>query len=190
MTLKILKKEDYKASKWSGGDTTEIFIYPEDSTLEDRNFIFRISTATSPENKSIFSDFSGYYRYITTLDNKLKIIHNDEEKVLSPYKIFYFDGKDEAYSASSVTDFNLILKKGYAATYRTESICEKVELNFGEGIKLIFIPEGNIKMSTEDGTSILKKLETVLIQNEETKITLESIDNNYTKVIIIEVEVD
>ncbi len=189
MTVKILKKNNYNTKKWAGGETTEIFIFPEDASLENRDFIFRISSATCPEEKSKFSDFTGYNRYITSLDETLKLINKNKELSLNPYEIFFFDGKDETYSKSKVRDFNLILKKGYNATYRTESISEKVDLCFEEGIVLIFIPEGNIRIGVGDDYSDLDTFDSVLIRQKE-EITLESIDKNYTKVIIVEVEVD
>lgn len=189
MTVKILKKNNYNTKKWTGGESTEIFIFPEDASLENRDFIFRISSATCPEEKSKFSDFTGYNRYITSLDETLKLINKNKELSLNPYEIFFFDGKDETYSKSKVRDFNLILKKGYNATYRTESISEKVDLCFEEGIVLIFIPEGNIRIGVGYDYSDLDTFDSVLIRQKE-EITLESIDKNYTKVIIVEVEVD
>lgn len=190
MTIKILTKNDYKTTKWSGGETTELVIYPEGSSLDNRDFIFRISSATCPDEESVFSDFSGYNRYITPIDKSFDLRHNGEEKTLNPYEILYFDGSDDTASLSSARDFNLILKKGYTATVRTESISEKIELNFAEGIKFIFIPEGNIKIGLTDTTTDLQPFDTVYIESTGEKIYLESIDKTFSKVIIIEVEVD
>ena len=43
----ILKKaEDFVTSKWSGGSTTELYIYPPQAVYREGNFKCRISSAT------------------------------------------------------------------------------------------------------------------------------------------------
>ena len=39
---KVIKKDDWKVSVWSGGTTNEIFIYPENSSYVDRAFKARM----------------------------------------------------------------------------------------------------------------------------------------------------
>ena len=38
--------EDYLSTKWSGGQTTELLVEPDSSSLAKRDFDFRLSTAT------------------------------------------------------------------------------------------------------------------------------------------------
>ena len=44
-------------SSWSGGRTTEIFIFPVGERYSDRNFLFRISTAEVELDSSDFNYF-------------------------------------------------------------------------------------------------------------------------------------
>ena len=41
--IEIIKSDAFKESKWSGGITTQLYIYPKDSDYQKRNFNFRIS---------------------------------------------------------------------------------------------------------------------------------------------------
>ncbi len=191
MTINILTKNDYITKNWSGGETTQLLIYPETASLENRDFIFRISSATCPNEESQFSDFSGYQRYITPLNKDFRLRHNGKDLTLKPFEILYFDGADDTASLSEARDFNLIIKKGYTATYRTESISNKTVFNFDRsGIKFIFIPEGNIKFSLNGQSTNLEVFNSIFIKDTAEKIYLESIDKKFSWVIIIEVEVD
>ena len=42
----VRTEKDYKVSRWSGGDTTELYLYPEDGDYKSGNFQLRISSAT------------------------------------------------------------------------------------------------------------------------------------------------
>lgn len=189
MDTTILKKTDYKTSKWKGGETTEILIYPEGSTLENRDFIFRVSFATVDEGYHEFSNFTGFNRYITTLDGDLLLQNRGIERTLKPYEIFLFDGEHNTSSKSEkLTDFNLIIKKGITGSLRSESFKGKIGLKIFGGYNLIFIPEGNIKMTINGTTTKLDPFDTILAFDEE--MTLETIEDKTTKILIVEGEID
>lgn len=76
MKEKIIKQEDFITSKWAGGETTQLHIYPEDAVFSDRDFLWRISSATFTSTESSFSDFNGYQRYILPLEGKLGLEHS------------------------------------------------------------------------------------------------------------------
>lgn len=187
--LKIIRKEDFKATSWSGGETTELYIYPQDSSLADRNFIFRISSATCPEEESVFSDFSGYNRYITSLNNNLHLKNKGQDYNLSPYEIFYFDGEDETASKSAVRDFNLIIKKGYTGSLRSESFEDEINFKNISGMNFIISPEKELILVENKQEKIVKPFEAIFINTKAQEIVLKSIDKKYTRLIIVDVEV-
>lgn len=67
-----------------GGITRELMIYPEGSSLGERNFDFRISSAIIDLTESDFSDFSGYKRYILPVEGNVTLFRADEKIILSP----------------------------------------------------------------------------------------------------------
>lgn len=109
MNLHLLSKKDSKASVWSGGLTYEYMIYPETANYVDRDFVFRISSATIEQEPSEFTKFKGYYRYLVMLDNDLHIEVNKEKKVYKKYEIMEFNSDDEVTSYTKGTDFNLMV---------------------------------------------------------------------------------
>ena len=111
MNISILSKKDSKASVWSGGLTYEYMIYPETANYADRNFVFRISSATIEQEPSEFTKFKGYYRYLVMLDNELHIEVNKEKKVYEKYEIMEFNSDDEVTSYTKGLDFNWMVSE-------------------------------------------------------------------------------
>ena len=64
----ILKAADQTSSIWSGGTTTQLAIFPFDAKYEDRNFIFRISTAKVHHEHTVFSSLKGFSRSLMILE--------------------------------------------------------------------------------------------------------------------------
>ena len=62
MDIRHLTPADYRTSCWSGGTTTEIFIWPEDADYAARRFAVRISSATVELEESDFTALPGVTR--------------------------------------------------------------------------------------------------------------------------------
>jgi environmental stress-induced protein Ves len=114
MNIILLPKKDSKASVWSGGLTYEYMIYPKTANYADRDFLFRISSATIEQVPSEFTQFKGYYRYLVMLDNALHIEVNKEKKVYEKYEIMEFNSNDEVTSYTKGTDFNWMVAEKIA----------------------------------------------------------------------------
>ncbi len=109
MDLKIIRKTEQITTSWSGGTTTQLFIYPEDASYRERNFLFRISTATVETEESEFTRLPGISRKIMILDGILKLEHKDKyTKTLHKFEIDAFSGDWETRGFGKVTDFNLM----------------------------------------------------------------------------------
>jgi environmental stress-induced protein Ves len=118
MKEKIIKKEDFITTKWAGGETTQLAIYPEEAVFSERNFIWRVSSATFTSTESKFSDFTGYQRYILPLEGKLSLYHERlYNRELDKYEVEYFDGSWTTYSKNTLDcrDYNFIVKSGSLA---------------------------------------------------------------------------
>lgn len=111
MNIQLLPKKSSKASIWSGGLTYEYMIYPKTANYADRDFEFRVSSATIEEVPSVFTKFEGYYRYLVMLDNNLQIEVNKEEKVYEKYEILEFNSNDDVASYTKGIDFNWMVSE-------------------------------------------------------------------------------
>ena len=112
MKIQLLTAENYRTGAWSGGTTTELFIYPENADYAARQFLFRISSATVDLEESDFTPLAGVERYITPLAGHFTLEHPDGTKVeMGPLSAPYrFSGEIPTHCIGTVTDFNLMLK--------------------------------------------------------------------------------
>jgi environmental stress-induced protein Ves len=124
----IFKKEDFKVTKWAGGETNQLAIYPYDADFSERDFLWRVSSATFTSTSSEFSNFNGFQRYILPLKGKLNLYHEKlYERKLSEFEVEYFDGSWKTLSKNTLDcmDYNFIVKNGNTA--KLQIIGEKEE---------------------------------------------------------------
>jgi len=111
MKIRLFPKKDSTHSIWSGGLTYEYLIYPETARYGNRDFVFRISSATIEKAPSEFTKFKGYHRYLVMLDNGLDIEVNKKKKVYEKYEIMEFNSDDEVTSYTKGIDFNWMVSE-------------------------------------------------------------------------------
>ena len=113
--FKIIQQSDYKVNQWSGGITRELFILPHDSSLAERNFDLRISSAVIHLTESTFSDFSNYQRFLLPVEGNITLYIDGRAHQLSNDLPFAFDGSKSVRSVNSsgAIDFNVICRKDY-----------------------------------------------------------------------------
>ena len=153
MTLQVFQAEDFVTTQWSGGETSQLLIWPEDGSLADRDFAYRISSAKVETSPSDFSDFSGFDRWISVLEGGMVLTHPGQEPIdLSPFESYHFDGGIETKSQGLCRDFNLIYQAGvYKADMLSFSELESTSISLGEGDHyFIYLYQGRLDISGFD----------------------------------------
>ena len=113
--MQKLTGTDYRTSAWSGGVTTQLAICPPGARYADRDFLWRLSSATVELERSDFTVLPDYMRLIATLRGEITLRHNGGAPIrLRPFEVHAFDGADETACFGRCTDFNLMLRKGAA----------------------------------------------------------------------------
>lgn len=112
MRVLHLTQKDYKVGLWSGGSTTELFIWPEGADYAARQFSLRVSSARVDLAESDFTPLAGVTRYITPLSGGFTLTHPGKDPVVmapldAPYR---FSGEMPTHCVGTATDFNLMLK--------------------------------------------------------------------------------
>lgn len=111
--IRIVRKTDFKTTEWSGGKTSEIFIWPVDGNYTEREFDWRLSSATVDVPESDFTSLEGFDRYISVLEGELDLTHEDGvSHIVSGQKVYHFSGGIKTHSVGKARDFNLIYKTG------------------------------------------------------------------------------
>lgn len=149
--MKILTETDFVSSTWSGGTTTQLFISPEGSSLAERNFDWRISSAEVETETSDFSLFEGYERILIPLKGKLEMEHQTPNGVIqqnvSEFQLARFSGSWPTKGKGKLTDFNLIFKPNYHPKVHVLHFSEET-LSGQEGtIGVLFLQQGSCQVN-------------------------------------------
>ena len=189
MALTHLTPADYNISQWSGGTTTQLAIAPEGAIYADRDFLWRISSATVDLEESDFTALPDYHRWISTLEGCMKLSHENGNPIqLSPYQVHQFDGGIDTHSWGKCTDFNLMLRKG-KATGSVRSLVlsdgesqtitfEQPDPAFPNCQLLIFCGQGCVQVQENGETLCLAQGESVYVaQAAQAALTLTAQEN-------------
>lgn len=188
-SITVRNAEQYQTSVWSGGTTTQLFLYPEDGDYREGSFQARISSATVELQKSSFTSLPGVKRYLMTLKGHLDMIHGVNTKAeLEPYEVDCFDGGVPTVSYGKVIDFNLMLKNG------AEGRMDAAILEAGESCVInpedifnllaVYVGEGCIRVSEHT----VKEGELLLCENWEEALAVQSTGDTAAKLGICKIK--
>lgn len=151
--MQILTTSSFTKTHWKNGTgfTTELYRFPENSSLAD--FDLRISIADVNEDGS-FSFFHGFKRFISVLEgNYFLLSHNGNPFVkINQFEIHSFSGSDSTFckvDGQILKDFNVIV---------SENLSEKVRVYFNPEINqlkkgteyFLYIVSGPVETETQE----------------------------------------
>lgn len=189
MKFKVLNKADYKTTKWSGGDTREFYIYPEYSSYQKRDFLFRISSAAVNLEKSTFTKLEGVSRKLMILAGDMELVHKDKyNKKLKPFEQDSFEGDFDTESYGKARDFNLMTRLNCSGELKhikvlpdLEHVLELKLVKEKECIEILYVVDNLANISIEDQDLLLEKEECLVIFREKYDSDYNIKINNYTK---------
>ncbi len=184
MKISLLKNQNYKSMPWKNGRgfTSEIAIFPLESTLEKNNFTWRLSSAEVTEN-GLFSNFPGCERYLTVIDGSgLKLQFENENKLIDQNSFLKFSGEDKVSSElvnGKIKDLNLIIKKDI---HRIEfNILSKSMNKLSQGTSIVFVMEGSVTVND----ALAEKFDTVIIESEQNENDISILPGSNSKYVLI-----
>ena len=190
MCAKLIKSNPQKKRQWSGGETTELYISPQESEYKKRDFNFRLSTATVDVDESIFTSLNGVSRVLMVLEGRMKLIHENYHSVdLSRFDMDQFEGGWKTRSIGRCVDFNLMLRNGYNGSVEALDLAanSKCAYPFDDRPELFFYAFNNGLSITLDGV-VYKLREGDVLHVEESEcfnIDLSTIDESALVVVKI-----
>lgn len=183
--MQIIQFEELKTNEWSGGTTTELFIFPKTSSYKKMDFDFRISTATIEIERSTFTKLPGVKRTLMVLNGTLELEHKGQHStILEAYEKDNFSGDWETTSGGIAEDFNLMIRnENLNGFVRHIQLSKKKSLSLQtEKHGFIFIHKGTIALNDEfqltSGDSIYF--------NEKDAVTLQGLSNALLIYVLIE----
>lgn len=164
-SLKIIKRFEQLTNSWSGGETTEIAIYPEDSAFNKRNFKWRISIATVDEAESIFTVIHGIWRKTMVIEGEMLLKHKGHHQILlKPFEQDSYSGEWQTQSKGRVKNFNLMMAEG------GKGEISSLHLQKGNHHQRFII---NSKKESVEAFYCINKIVTITLENSESIDLLE-----------------
>ena len=172
MKCRLLKEDNYNISDWSGGKTKELSIFPHNSKYADRDFIWRLSSATVDLDESDFTLLPDYNRVLMVLNGSVVLTYNDQKTVnLEELEQDSFDGAWNTKSYGRITDYNLMVRKGYDGkvdVIRPESSAKVYEDTLGSSLNCVthalYCKEGYFLVNPGTGSVMVKPGEMYLME--------------------------
>lgn len=131
MKTRLYGSEDFNTGKWSGGETTEFAIYPEKAKYIDRDFVWRLSSASVDVEESTFTKLPDFDRILMVLEGEAVLAHGKERTVkLTALEQDSFSGDAGTKSFGKIKDYNLIMKKGCSGSlkvYDVQNTAQEIE---------------------------------------------------------------
>lgn len=182
--IQLIPADTYTTTSWSGGKTTELFIYPANSNFKTGDFSLRISIATVEVESSIFTPLPDVNRTLMVLEGKLKLEHEGFHSAeLGPFEQDQFSGNWTTKSIGKVTDFNVMTKNANSVVQKIELIQEEtLALTSAFDLQFIHVYSGSIRFEhhvIEAGNSVLienNSYAKVISESENTVLILVSVD--------------
>ena len=166
--FKVYPFSKAKTTLWLGGKTTELYIYPENADYSNRDFGFRISTASIETATSTFTKLSGYNRILAVLEGELEISHEHQFAIkLKPFQSHSFSGDWNTTSKGLARDFNIIFDQSLSINLEVVTINAKTKLSKKTDFLFLFALNNKTKINAQ----LLGEYDLVEIESEE--ITLE-----------------
>lgn len=147
-------KKNHISTKWSGGETTELFIFPEDAQYKEGNYQFRLSTATVDVEESVFTSLPDVDRTLMVLEGKMELVHlNQHSSLLGPLDVDRFKGDWVTESKGKCVDFNLMCKGSTVGEVKGYNLSqgENLALDLNGRMNFIFVYRGMIEI---DGIAV------------------------------------
>ena len=105
----ILSAQHFLTSTWSGGSSTQLYIFPTNASYAERDFELRISTAKVEVRESTFTALPSVHRKLMILEGEISITHEGQySKHLKPFDVDTFSGDWKTTAMGTCTDFNVM----------------------------------------------------------------------------------
>lgn len=151
--IDVILPAEQPVTEWSGGITRELYIMPQHSSYQQRNFTLRLSSALVSDEQSLFTNLPEYQRILMPIEGSIKLKHDDEPIYeLAEHDIAYFDGASRTESWGKCCDFNVMINK-QADFSVTVEYCRQSDklLAASENQQFIYVLQGGIEIINSSG---------------------------------------
>ena len=163
--MEVIKLSEVAAKKWSGGTTSELFIYPKGSSFSEGSFELRISIATVELDETTFTPLSNTLRTLLVLEGNQLLRHQGAHTSdLTAFQQDTFSGDWTTFCSGKSTNFNVMTMSGKSAkvAVRNFQAGEIWDLKIPDRIRFIFLWKGKALLESKE----LNEQEGIAVQNQ------------------------
>jgi len=151
------KASHHKTVRWDGGETQELYIYPEDAIYQDNTFGFRVTVNREEVEQSKLRKFPGYKRRLMLLDGELHLAHADQHEItLGQYELDVSMGDWDTERHGQSTDICLTTGEGFKGKLELMYYGDRQELNNGKFVSFYCLEDG-AKLYFKNGPQTYKE---------------------------------
>jgi len=164
-----------------------------DSSYEDRDFTFRISSACVAVAESTFTSLPGINREIMILDGTLELNHHGHyKKTLKTFQQDHFPGDWNTTSSGKVTDFNLMTKAPLNGSlthfsYKKDSPIPAIQ-NIEASFIAIYLYSGNLTIKSKSNMHNIKAGEMICFHDMKEFTEAEIISLSESDIVVVMVK--
>jgi len=153
-----IQTEDHqKTIKWDGGETKELYIYPEDAIYQEERFDFRIAVSSGGLERSNLRKFEGYKRQIMLLDGEICLTHKEQHSItLGAYEQDVGLGGWDTICEGCGREISLLTNEAFSGKMELHSKGAQVEKTNGEFVSFYCLKDG-VKINLKNGTHTYKE---------------------------------
>lgn len=119
----LIPAAEQRTAAWSGGQTTELAIFPPGASYGRRDFQWRLSTAVVSVPESTFTALPGFQRLLMVLSGQMQLTHlGHHQSFLQPFDQDSFSGSWETICRGTGRDFNLMLASGWQGSLQARTL--------------------------------------------------------------------
>ena len=170
MNIRLIKAASFVSNNWGGGSTTELFCFPDTASYTERNFDFRLSTATVEAETSTFTPLEGVDRTLMVLEGSMTLAHeNHHSKLLNKFEIDRVNGGWKTTSQGKCSDFNLMTRGGVKGDVKGVIIEQGKSIDYHledkSNWQFIYVTKGSLNVDINSNSDQLQLGDLLVIQN-------------------------
>lgn len=174
MRTVLVKDTEFIKSNWSGGETLEMAIFPLRSQYINRDFIWRLSSATIDDETSDFTVLDDFQRSLAVLEGEVILnLRNEETLKLHTFETIDFDGSWDVKSYGKIRDLNLMVRKGAYGNIKfmdLESTAASLDYILKKDCDLmsqcIYVVEGYVLVNVDGSDCLVNKNQVLIIEGD------------------------
>ena len=139
----VIEESHQKTIKWDGGETKELYIYPEDAIYQETDFDFRVAVSRGTAKHGSLRKFPGYKRQVMLLDGEVTLSHKGRHDItLGRYEQDVSLGDWETARFGCGTDMSLLTGADFSGRMELLFDRETAARNNGEFAALYCLEDG------------------------------------------------